>query len=68
MATDSENRHCDTGADDTSAFDELAARAGAAVRRPAPEHGAAEAVHRGLERKGSPARYLPPRSQLVVAE
>ena len=51
MATDSENRHCDTGADDTSAFDELAARAGAAVRRPAPEHGAAEAVRRGQRRR-----------------
>ena len=32
MATDSENRHCDTGADDTSAFDELAARAVEATR------------------------------------
>lgn len=51
MATDSENRHYDTGADDTSAFDELAARAGAAVRRPAPEHGAAEAVRRGQRRR-----------------
>ena len=51
MATDSENRHYDTAADDTSAFDELAARAGAAVRRPAPEHGAAEAVRRGQHRR-----------------
>ena len=51
MATDSENRHYDTAADDTSAFDELAARAGAAVRRPAPEHGAAEAVRRGQRRR-----------------
>ena len=51
MASDSENRHYDLAADDNSAFDELAARAGAAVRRPAPEHGAAEAVRRGQRRR-----------------
>ena len=51
MATDSENRHYDLAAGDNSAFDELAARAGAAVRRPAPEHGAAEAVRRGQRRR-----------------
>src|SRR4051812_18421123 len=47
MATDSENHQPITDAEQTWDFDELAARAGAAVRRPAPEHGAAEVVRRG---------------------
>ena len=51
MATDAENRRHDIEVEATAAFDELAARAGAAVRRPAPEHGAAEAVRRGQRRR-----------------
>src|SRR3954469_25016681 len=47
MASDSENGHSITDAEQTWDFDELAARAGAAVRCPAPEHGAAEVVRRG---------------------
>jgi hypothetical protein len=48
MATESESREPDLDVgDDTSDFDELAARAGAAVRRPAPEHGVAEVARRG---------------------
>lgn len=51
MTNKSENYHDDSTAEDTSAFDELAARAGAAMRRPAPEHGVAEAVRRGQLRR-----------------
>ena len=51
MATDSENRGPNINADDTSDFDELAARAGAALRRPAPEHGSAEIIRRGRRRR-----------------
>ena len=51
MATDSENRHHDIDVEATTDFDELAARAGAAMRRPAPEHGAEDAVRRGQRRR-----------------
>src|SRR4051812_4970960 len=46
MGTESEDRHHDIDVKADADFDELAARAGAAVRRPAPEHGMVEIARR----------------------
>jgi WD40 repeat protein len=51
MATDADGRVPDLVVDDTSGFDELAARAGAALRRPAPEHGIVDVVRLGQRRR-----------------
>ena len=51
MATESENRRFDIDVEAPADFDELAARAGAAMRRPAPEHGVEDAVRRGQRRR-----------------